>query len=135
MANLSSKFQAADVDARITAVVGDTLNGRTIEVASMADDTAWSFDFTQDAFAGNVIISRNGAGNNGLFEIRATGSSAFCNSIASTGITATTGALTGTTGADGALTISAHTDQKLYVENRLGGAITFAITINSPYLP
>ena len=37
-------------------------------------------------------------------------------------VVATTGALTGTTGTDGKFTISAHTDGKIYMENRLGGA-------------
>jgi hypothetical protein len=36
----------------------------------------------------------------------------------------TTGVLSGTTGTDAKLTISVHTDQKVYVENRIGTAIT-----------
>ena len=33
----------------------------------------------------------------------------------------TTGALTGTTGIDGHMTLSVHSDQKIYIETRLGG--------------
>lgn len=40
---------------------------------------------------------------------------------ASTNLNVTTGPLTGTTGADGKLTVSAATDGKIYIENRLGG--------------
>lgn len=35
----------------------------------------------------------------------------------------TTGALTGTTGTDTNLTVSAHTDGKLYIENRRGAEL------------
>lgn len=37
---------------------------------------------------------------------------------------ATTGALAGTTGSDGKTTISAHTDGKIYIENRMGAEIS-----------
>jgi len=39
----------------------------------------------------------------------------------------TTGALTGSTGTDGKTTISAHTDGKIYVENRIGASRTLGI--------
>lgn len=39
----------------------------------------------------------------------------------------TTGVLAGTTGNDAKMTISVHTDNKLYVENRLGGSLDFYV--------
>ena len=39
---------------------------------------------------------------------------------------ASTGAKTGTTGTDGKVTVSAHTDGKIYIENRSGGALPCA---------
>ena len=39
-----------------------------------------------------------------------------------TGLEATTGVLTGTTGTDTKFTVSAHTDGKLYLENRTGSS-------------
>ena len=51
-----------------------------------------------------------------------------------TGLVAfTTGALTGTTGTDGGLTVSAHSDGRIYIENRLGKAhsVNWAFTAPS----
>jgi len=41
----------------------------------------------------------------------------------------TTRELTGTTGADGKLTISVHTDNRIYIENRRGGDGEFQPTL------
>jgi hypothetical protein len=41
----------------------------------------------------------------------------------------TTGALTGTTGTDARATLSIHTDNKLYLENRLGGVVVYTLTL------
>lgn len=49
--------------------------------------------------------------------------------LATAATAATTGALTGTTGTDGAFTISAHTDGRVYLENRRGAAVTVTVTI------
>jgi hypothetical protein len=40
-----------------------------------------------------------------------------------------TGTLTGVTGVDGEFTIRAHTDNKLYFENRTGAALSFSIAV------
>jgi len=54
----------------------------------------------------------------------------FCNLIANViGVEATTGALTGTTGNPNTLTYSAHTDGKLYIENRLAITRNLAILL------
>lgn len=49
--------------------------------------------------------------------------------LTSSNSAATTGALTGTTGADGSFTVSAHTDGKVYLENRRGAEITVTVTM------
>ena len=123
----------SEVDARVVAVAGNSLNGQTIFTGNVADDDVFVYDFEGQVFAGNFIVTINSSvsNNRGIFSFRAATSSAFCLSIASTGITATTGVLTGTTGSDGTVTVSTHTDQKLYIENRRGGAINFSVTINA----
>jgi len=44
-------------------------------------------------------------------------------------IEVTTGILSGTTGTDGKFTISAHTDGKIYFENRRGSTRGFTYTL------
>lgn len=91
--------------------------------ASLADDAATSIDVD-----GDVARKR--------FEIQVGGSASYrysagvfreATSVAITGhgdadIEFTTGALAGTTGTDNKFTMSVHTDEKLYFENRLGSA-------------
>lgn len=123
----------AEADARVVAVAGDSLYSKTF-VVSIADDAVYALDFGANLLLGNMIISTNqGSSAKGIFSIRAASSSPHCESIASTAITATTGALTGTTGADGAITVSTHTDHKLYIENRRGFTVNFNVTINAVY--
>ena len=46
----------------------------------------------------------------------------------------TTGILSGTTGTDGRLTVSAHTDGRIYFENRLGVSRNIAISFMAPVI-
>lgn len=48
------------------------------------------------------------------------------------GVNVATGILTGTTGTDGKVTVSCYTNGKVYIENRMGSAISFTITALSP---
>ena len=63
--------------------------------------------------AGKSYVDAQGAVAN-IFSLYSSGS-----------VTFTTGILSGTTGVDGDLTVAAHTDGKVYVENRSGTPITF----------
>lgn len=78
---------------------------------------------TPDLQSGILIISlvNTPAGSQGLFahDVDSGGASCVLGSVAAD-LAATTGVLTGTTGTDGKFTVSAHTDGKLYLENRLG---------------
>jgi len=96
------------------------LVGTTI---SLADDAATSI--TPAANVGMILLlPRTGAtGVRGMVVFRAT-SSPFAYLLVGDYVEATTGALSGTTGSDNRFTVSAHTDGKVYLENRLGTAST-----------
>lgn len=94
---------------------------------SLADDAAMSF--TPPAIYGLLLLwQRNTAAGTqnrtALIHFRAS-ATPFCVIVAqpSTDIAVATTALTGTTGTDGKLTVSANTDNKIYIENRTGAAV------------
>ena len=101
--------------------------------ATIADDAVYSF--TPENSSGNssgLLFVQEGAGSTlvGLGRFAAVSGGAEIASISSkANITWTTGALTGTTGTDGNLIISAHTDGKIYVENRRGGSRTVVLSL------
>jgi len=96
------------------------LNDSLFNSAEFADDSAKSFDMP--AAGGLVLVWQLGNTADGCLVVyRQT--SAACNILfngTSSNWQATTGVLNGTTGADTKYTISAHTDGKIYVENRRG---------------
>lgn len=93
------------------------------------DDAVWSRDLGREVLCGDVTIVSNDGNHRGLFGFR-TAATAFLNAIGTaTGITATTGALTGTTGSDTEVTASTHTDNRIYIENRSGGTLSFHVNI------
>ncbi|MCB1499704.1 MAG: hypothetical protein KDK07_07915 [Bauldia sp.] len=104
-------------------------------VFTLADDTATSFDvpytdagFQAQAIALLSVSGTSSANPKSLIFIRAAGTPrcALLN-IDGTAPNTATGALAGTTGTDVKITVSAHTDGKLYVENRLGSSRTFTL--------
>lgn len=118
-----------DVDAE---AVMATL-GIAQETATLADDAAVSF--TPPFVGGTIIVGPNF--NNDFPQIGYGGIAAF-DTGSSVGIAkwagganfnVTTGALSGTTGTDAKVTLSAHTDGKLYLENRFGSALPIRYTI------
>lgn len=107
---------------------------RTGESITLADDAATSVDL----FAGGsvqwgtmtIVCSSTGNGfPNGLVRYRITTSPALTDLglLTTTNVVLTTGALAGTTGIDGDFTISAHTDGKIYFENRTGSSKSFRV--------
>lgn len=94
-----------------------------LDLATIADDTAVSI--TPVNPSGFLLIRRKSAGGDAaVIAFDAIAGTAFCKVVAgSAGIEASTGIKTGTTGTDAKLTVAAHTDGKLYIENRLGAAI------------
>lgn len=131
----------SQVDARVVAVAPEASQGNagpaTVFVVGpgIADDGVYELDFGTDVSAAHVIVSNNTNSQYGVFAIRAHSVSAHCVAMVSNNITAQTGVLTGTTGADGQVTISTHTDNKLYLENRAGGTSKFIITVSRTQTP
>lgn len=94
---------------------------------TIADDAAVSFTPLSAQGVMTVISATNLASNLVRYEADA---SPQCNlAIASAATAATTGVLTGTTGTDGNLTFSAHTDWRVYIENRRGATISLTLTM------
>lgn len=91
---------------------------------SMDDDTAVSI--TPVESVGVVMFYSNGIGV-GITVFGAviynTNSPATVLMFGGSNVNVATGALAGTTGTDGKFTVSAHTDGKIYFENRRGGAV------------
>lgn len=88
---------------------------------SMATDTAISF--TPNKVAGLIAIGTSATGYGGQLYYSTSASQAFLNS-GGANLAAASGVLSGTTGAASRLTVSAHTDGKIYIENRSGGTRT-----------
>lgn len=95
----------------------------------IADDAV--FSFTPPNTLGFVFVAPTAGAINtrwGIFSYRAVATT-FCLAMATGAATivGSAGALTGTTGTDGNITVSAHTDGKIYVENRSGTQRNFNI--------
>ncbi|MCE2510395.1 MAG: hypothetical protein J4G10_05395 [Alphaproteobacteria bacterium] len=109
-----------------------TLAGAKVDfqTVSLATDAATSF--TPPANGGIALafgLNQFGDSAGALFSWRVDGFP-FCDLIANvTGVESTTGALTGTTGNSDTITYSAHTDGKLYIENRLASTRDIAILV------
>ena len=98
---------------------------------SMADDTAVSVTVPQvwqdggiGANYGTLVVTAGGQTSTTALVLYRASSGPICANIgaAAASMTFTTGVLSGTTGTDVRLNISAHTDGKVYIENRLGSA-------------
>lgn len=104
---------------------------------SLADDAATTITFTISTAASGVLIVSATSGAHlvsasssagsffGWFRVGTSPAMQLMEGEANV----TTGALTGTTGTDGQTTISAHTDGKIYIENRVGATVTLQIAI------
>lgn len=93
-------------------------------MSGLDDDTAVSL--TPPNNQGFLLYRGVGAGfySGAVISFDAVTGTAHCFKVAgSADIETRTGALSGTTGTDGKITISAHTDGKVYIENRLGTTI------------
>lgn len=117
-----------DVDGRIKTNNNEisigTGNLRGEDTGNIADDDVYSFDATGVRIGGIIFgpyldAYKDEAQGFILFRCPATSFTQIV--TASADVDIRTGVLDGTTGTDGKLTISAHTDNKIYIENRLGG--------------
>ena len=92
------------------------------------DDTAVSF--TLGASGSVIVVSGSGTnGNNGIVSVWPSATPNAQAISIQANMAVTTGVLTGTTGTNGALTVSAASDGKIYIENRLGGQINVAVQV------
>ena len=106
----------------------------------IADDQAYCFkprDDTSLGSAGLAFITQAVTNTRAFFFYRATSggsniltfdSNGTANA-ATSGFTLTTGTLTGTTGVDGEQTISAHTDERICIENRSNAQRTYYVSL------
>ena len=106
--------------------------GGSISTGSIEDDGVFSFTPLQTS--GILIAMRfaNSTGTNVAEYIIAlfnTSSGTILHILTGSSTDVTSGVLTGTTGTDGKFTVSAHTDGKLYFENRRGAARTWLIRV------
>lgn len=90
---------------------------------TIADDAAYSFTPTTSGVGTLLLSSNSESALWAIVHYSTSATYAFCVSIAAGAtVNVATGALAGTTGTDAKFTISAHTDGKIYLENRRGGA-------------
>ncbi len=116
----------------VTGTFGVTTSSSVGEIGSniggsqaIADDGVYSFTPTRQN--GIIIFTgvEDGAATvGGVFFYRVQTTAALVALSAGSNTNVTTGALTGTTGTDTKFTISAHTDGKIYLENRRGASRT-----------
>ena len=102
---------------------------RTAQV-SIATDTAYSF--TPQQTSGYIFIhTQTGNANNRLLAAYTliSGQTMMASIYDGSVYVATTGALTGTTGTAGKVTVSACSDGKIYIENRIGATYTFSYSL------
>lgn len=95
---------------------------------TLADDTATSVDLGAAAAGWCLLSSTSASTARGGFLFKV-GASPLADTALGTPGTLGTGTLTGATGTDGEFTIRAHTDNKLYFENRTGASLGFTLTL------
>jgi hypothetical protein len=113
------KDGGANVDVLAVSKLGvDAINANVRSfTATIGDDAATSF--TPLRTAGGIMITTGGTGNGGIGNYN-TVTPTMQSVVGGANFAVTTGVLSGTTGTDTKLTLSAHTDGKIYVENRTG---------------
>jgi len=101
-------------------IAHDGTNWRTLEaLVTVADDAAVSYD-APDTF-GLITVATDDVDGVGIMWFE-TAVATTLKLAGATNTEVTTGALVGTTGNDVKLTLSAHTNGKVYIENRLGAS-------------
>jgi hypothetical protein len=95
---------------------------------TLADDTATNIDFGATTAGWALIASTHASTARGRLAFKV-GSSPLIDNVEGPLGTTGTGTLAGATGVDGEFTLRAHTDNKLYFENRTGAALTFTVTV------
>lgn len=98
---------------------------------NIADDGVINF-LSPSTFGIILVIGTNYSNKNAILWLRPNSGGAQATVIVGGALVAvTTGILSGTTGVDGNLTVSAHTDGRVYIENRTGAGTGVSYTILS----
>ena len=97
----------------------------------ISDDSVATLDFTAGARGVLVVSGSTAAAQAAVIHFRVGTSESSTILSATSNVDVTTGVLTGTTGVNGKLTISAATDNKIYIENRLGSEFSYQLTLLS----
>lgn len=105
---------------------------KSTKTRPLLDDGISQITFSDTSYGIVAISGPTLASGPAIWAFRV-GTSPYCYLLAGNAIysAATTGIMTGTTGVDGFLTLSAHTDNKLYLENRTGATRNYEITFLS----
>jgi hypothetical protein len=126
----------AQAEAQIAAMLDGTKGLRTVfsQTIALADDEAASIILGSAKHA-LVLVVGNWVGSTSprgvYYAETATPTCANVAMVTTTDVAFATGALSGTTGVDAKFTLSAHTDGKLYFENRSGAARTLDVLVVS----
>jgi len=98
---------------------------------SISDDSVASLEFDGTTYGILVVGSPTALSGPGMVAFRV-GSSNYTSLLTTnTAMEVTTGILAGTTGTDTKLTISTHTDNKIYIENRTGALRVYNVVLLS----
>lgn len=130
--NNAGGLSEAEVDARVALNSFAAIRAKTV-ANTVNNDSVWVIPLGGNVSVAHVLIATNTGTQRGYFIVRSIATT-FCTSLSSSGITASTGVKTGTTGAGGTVTLSVHTDNNLYVENRSGAPLYFQIFLSGTQL-
>lgn len=100
----------------------------TVSERSVLDDTATSYEFSGSS-RGVAVISLNTGGDAAIISFRVGSLPSVAIISGSANFDSATGVLSGTTGTNGKVTVSTHTDNKLYIENRRGDTREITLTL------
>ncbi len=103
-------------------------NAFTSYTFTLADDAATSIDLGAAAAGWCFLSSFSASTARGAFLFKV-GASPLADTALGTPGTLGTGTLAGATGVDGEFTVRAHTDNKLYFENRTGASLGFTVAL------
>lgn len=105
------------IDGGVSKGVSFSVDDDAVAVIKMPKDTG-------------IIMITETEGHGQLMAFGDTDAPSLTEFVAAGGVyTLTTGALTGTTGVDGEQTVSVHTDEFLYIENRSGVTRNYVVSI------
>ena len=109
-----------------------TVTTANAAILTIANDAAASFTPPNVPVGVITVMSDNATNFSGIVMFRAVAGGAETVSIgAGADLEVATGTLAGTTGTDVKVTVSAHTDGKIYIENRSGGSLDISYRITA----